>query len=312
MSHSASFMTAIRYHRHGGPEVLQLEQAPFPQPQAGEVLVRIHHAGVLPVDWKLRQGLMPVPVNFPVIPGTAFAGVIAEIGPGVTGFRPGQAVFGRSPKGTYAAYTTAAVDAIALKPDALPFAEAASLSGGATTAWQALVHDGALKAGDRILIHGAAGGVGLYAVQFARWIGATVIGTASPANMDFVRSLGAAEVVDYRTTPFEQAAPEVDFVLDTVGGPTLERSWAVVKRGGTLVSLLAQPSAERASELGIRALKPSRTAGTADLEAIARLIEQGHVRTFIGPVLQLAQAAAAHRLSQSGHGRGRIVLHVGD
>jgi NADPH:quinone reductase-like Zn-dependent oxidoreductase len=315
-------MQAIHVHQYGGPEQLKLEQIPRPEPQAGEVLVRVHAAGVLPADWKRQQGFFKdyFPVTFPYIPGSAVAGVVEAVGPGVTAFQPGQAVFGRSTNGAYAEYTTTAVEPpaltpktfslLALKPEALSFAEAATLSGGATTAWTALFGDGELQAGQRVLIHGAAGGVGLYAVQFAKWKGAQVIGTASTANVDFVRSLGAEIVIDYTTMPFEQVGSEVDLVLDTIGGETLRRSMEVVKPGGRLVSLLEYPSQEKAQERGIRALKNAATPTNEHLRAIAHLIEEGPVRVIVGKTFPLHEARQAHELSQSGHGRGRIVLQI--
>jgi NADPH:quinone reductase-like Zn-dependent oxidoreductase len=317
-------MQAIRVYQYGGPEQLKLERVPRPAPQPGEVLIRVHAAGVLPAEWKIRQGLFHSfrPAEFPYIPGSAVAGVVAGVGPGVTAFRVGQAVFGRSVHGTYAEFTATAVEPpaltpatfslLALKPPALSFDAAATISGGATTAWQALFADGDLQAGQRVLIHGAAGGVGAYAVQFAKWKGAHVIGTASRANLDFVRSLGAETVIDYAATPFEQVARDVDLVLDTIGGETLRRSFGVVKRGGTLVSLLGQPSQEQARERGIRAMSNAALPTSEHLHIIADLIVAGQVRPTIERVFALHEARQAHALSQAGHGRGRIVLHIAD
>jgi NADPH:quinone reductase-like Zn-dependent oxidoreductase len=315
-------MQAIRVHQYGGPEQLQLEQIPRPEPQAGEVLIRVYAAGVLPAEWKARQGLFHAfrPAAFPYIPGSAVSGVVAAVGPGVTAFQAGQAVFGRSVQGTYAEYTATAVEPpaltpttfsiLALKPEALSFGEAATISGGATTAWQALFADGGLQAGQRVLIHGAAGGVGAFAVQFARWKGAHVIGTASAANLGFVRELGAETAIDYAATPFEQVAQDVDLVLDTIGGETLLRSMAVVKRGGALVSLLGQPSQEQAREHGIRAMNNAALPTSATLQEIAQLIAAGQVKPTIMRTFALHEAAQAHALSQTGHGRGRIVLRI--
>ncbi len=308
---------AIRVHQYGGPEQLKLEQIPCPEPQTGEVLVRVYTAGVLPAEWKLRQGFFKdmLPVSFPYIPGSAFAGVVEEIGPGVTAFQKGQAVFGRSNKGAYAEYTTVSVDILALKPETLSFDEAATLSGGATVAWTALFENGALQAGQRVLIHGAAGGVGSFAVQFARWKGAQVIGTASTANVEFVQSLGAETVIDYASMPFEQVVHDVDLVLDTIGGEILQRSMNVVKPGGTLVSLLEQPSQEKAEARGIRAMRNTVALpfpSSSLLQTIAQLIDKGHVKVTLARAFPLREASLAHELSQTGHGRGRIVLHIAD
>ncbi|MCB0177766.1 MAG: NADP-dependent oxidoreductase [Anaerolineae bacterium] len=317
-------MQVVRVYRYGDPDQLRCEQILRPAPQAGEVLIRVHAAGVLPADWKMRQGFFKkfYPLSFPYIPGSAIAGVVEAVGPGVTRFQKGQAVFGRSTHGAYTEYTTTAVEPpaltpktfslLALKPESLSFAEAATISGGATTAWSALFGDGVLSAGQRVLIHGAAGGVGLFAVQFARWKGAQVIGTASTANVDFVRSLGAEIVIDYTTTPFEEVIADVDLVLDTIGGETLQRSMAVVKHGGTLVSLLEKPSFQLAQARGIRAVKNAVTPTNDDLQRIARLIDEGQVKAVVGQTFPLRQVRQAHELSQSGHGRGRIVLQITD
>jgi NADPH:quinone reductase-like Zn-dependent oxidoreductase len=315
---------AIRVHQYGGPEQLKLEQIPCPEPQAGEVLIRVHSVGVLPAEWKLRQGFFQAvrPAIFPYIPGSAIAGIVEEVGPNVTTFQKGQVVFGRSTNGAYAEYTTTAVDPpalgpetfslLALKPETLSFDEAATISGGATIAWTALFEDGALQADQRVLIHGAAGGVGSFAVQLARWKGAQVIGTTSKANRDFVRSLGAETVIDYTSTSFEQVVHDVDLVLDTIGGETLQRSMQVIKHGGTLVSLLEQPSLELAQRYGIRARKNAALPTSSLLRTIAQLIDEGYLRVTIAHTFPLREASLAHELSQTGHGRGRIVLHIAD
>jgi NADPH:quinone reductase-like Zn-dependent oxidoreductase len=311
------FMEAIRVHQYGGPEQLTLEQVLCPVPRAGEVLVRVHATGVLPAEWKLRQGLFQgvSPVTFPYIPGSALAGVVEEVGPGVTQLQKGQAVFGRTPTGAYAEYATAPVETLSVKPAMLTFDDAATISGGATTAWVALIENAGLQAGQRVLVHAAAGGVGSFAVQIARWKGAQVSGTTSAANVAFVHTLGAETVIDYAITPFEQVVQDVDVVLDTLGGETLRRSLMVVKRGGTLVSLLEQPPLEQARERGIRAMKITAVQPfpSADLlQTIARLLEEGQLKAVVGRTFPLHEVRQAHALSQTGHGRGRIVLHIAD
>ena len=325
-------MRAIQVHHYGGPETLQVEETPRPELQEGELLVRVFAAGVLPMDCAVRGGLLPgvLPRSFPYIPGTAFAGVVEAAGAGVTTVKPGQAICGRSPRGTYAEYTTIVANPppfdpnlpgfqqsgniipLALKPESLSFDEAATLSGGATTAWTSLIEDGALQAGQRVLIHGAAGGVGLFAVQFARWKGAEVFATTSTANVEFGRSLGADTVIDYTTTAFENVVRDVDLVLDAVGGETMQRSMKLVKRGGALVSIVDDPSAELAQELGIRAIHNQVVPTSQHLQKIVQLIDEGHARPTIRQTFSLAEAAQAHRLCESGHGRGRIVLHIAD
>jgi NADPH:quinone reductase-like Zn-dependent oxidoreductase len=311
---SRQTMQAIRVHQYGEPEQLIMEQIPVPVPAEGEVLVHIQATGVLPAEWKTRQGMFHNfrPSTFPYIPGSAFAGVITEIGPGVTDFQPGQTVFGRSEHGAYAEYTTVSVKTLAHKPERLSFAEAATISGGATTAWVALFDNGELQPGQRVLIHGGAGGVGLFAVQFARWKGAQVIATASAQNLAFVQALGADTVIDYTVQPFEEVVHDVDLVLDTIGGAVLNRSMGIVKRGGTLISLLVPPSQEQASAYGIRAAMNSVTQpfpSTHLLHTIAQLIDAGQVKTTIGQTFHLQQARLAHELRLTG--RGRIVLLPG-
>jgi NADPH:quinone reductase-like Zn-dependent oxidoreductase len=302
-------MRAVRYHVFGEAEVLQVEQIQIPQPQPGEVLVRIHAAGVLPVDWKIRRGLFPMPVQFPLIPGTAFSGVIAGVGEGLSNWEIGQSVFGRSTKGTYAEYTTAPEDAIALKPASITFEEAATISGGATTAWRAIVSEGNVKPNERVLIYGAAGGVGLFAVQFAKALGAEVIGTAGPANLAYVQSLGADTVIDYTAERFEDIVKDVDFVLDTVGGETLARTWSVMKPGGRLASIAGQPPMDKAKQHAITLIRPG-VATSEDLQAIAGRIDAGQLQINIEQSFALADVRQAHEKSQTGHGRGRIVLRV--
>jgi NADPH:quinone reductase-like Zn-dependent oxidoreductase len=205
------------------------------------------------------------------------------------------------------------VETLALKPEALSFAEAATVSGGATVAWAALFENAALQSGHRVLIHGAAGGVGLFAVQFARWKGAQVIGTASTANVDFVRSLGAETVIDYAATPFDEVVHDVDVVLDTIGGDTLQRSMKVIKPGGILISLLEKPPQDKAQEYGIRATQNSVTQpfpSTELLRSIAKLMAEGSVQTLVAQEFSLDEVRQAHERCQVGHGRGRIVLHI--
>jgi len=311
---SAQTIQAVRVHQYGGPEELKLERIQRPEPQAGEVLIHVHAAGVNPVDWKIRQGWMKDfrPMPLPYIPGLDLAGTVEEIGPGVTAFQKGQAVFGQSPKGVYTEYTTAPVERLALKPKTLSFDEAATVPVGATTAWQGIFDHGALQPGQRVLIQGAAGGVGMFAVQFARWKGAHVIGTTSTANVDFVRSLGAETVIDYTSTPVEQAAHDIDLVFDAVGGKTLESSLRVLKRGGTLVTIAGQPPEEKVRELGVRVASFSAQVSSELLQTFAQLIDEGQVKVAIAEKFPLSEARQAHERSQSGHGRGRIVLHIVD
>jgi NADPH:quinone reductase-like Zn-dependent oxidoreductase len=309
---STQIIKAIQVHDYGNADQLKLEQIPQPQPQEGEVLVRVYAAGVNPVDWKLRSGLMKAfrPSTFPYVPGADLAGIVEKVGPGVTVFQPGQAVFGRSSNGSYAEYAIAPANALALKPKSLSYHEAATIPVGATTAWQALFDHGNLQPGQRVLILGGAGGVGLYGVQFARWKGAHVIATASTSNVDFVRSLGAETVIDYTKTRVEDEVHDVDLVFDTVGGHALPTAWPALKRAGTLVSIAGQPDEAKARELGVHTVRFSAQVNSELLQTFAQLIDEGQVKAVVGAVFQLSEAGKAQELSQGGHGCGRIILHI--
>jgi NADPH:quinone reductase-like Zn-dependent oxidoreductase len=307
-------MRAIRVYGYGGQEQLKLERIVRPQPQVGEVLLRVYAAGVNPIDWKIRQGLLKdsLPMTFPYTPGIEVAGVVEEVGPGVTTFEVGQAVFGQSTKGAYAEYVAVSVEALALKPQSLSFTEAATISVGATTAWRALFEHGGLTTGQRVLIQGAAGGVGLFAVQLAKWKGAQVIGTASTANLDFVRGLGADMVVDYTTTPIESVVQDVDLVLDGVGGGTLLSSLAALRRGGMLISTASPPPQEQAQARGIRAMMIHSQPSSILLQTLTQLIDEGRLKVPVETTFPLSKVQQAHERSQSSHGRGRIVLQITD
>lgn len=304
-------MQAIRIHDYGGPEQLKIEQAPRPAPKDGEVLVRILSAGVNPADWKYRSGMMKqfMPITFPWIPGLEAAGVIESVGSNDIELKVGQAVFG-SIMHSYAEYAVASAKDLFRKPTNLSFDQAASVPVGALTAWQAVIEEAKVKSGQQVLVHGGAGGVGLYAVQLARWKGAQVTATTSTANAEFVRSLGA-HVIDYRTTKFEQVVKDVDVVVDTVGGDLAERSMAVIKPGGIFVTIAGRPDPAMGQSRGIRVTR-SRRADTVKLEKIRELLESNQIKPVIGKIFPLAQARQAQEASQTGHGRGRITLHVAD
>ncbi|WP_028777364.1 NADP-dependent oxidoreductase [Shimazuella kribbensis] len=308
----------IRIYQYGGPEQLKLESIPYPKPAEKEVLVKIKTAAVLPYDWKYRKGMFQQirPATFPYIPGSTFAGIIEEVGENVTTFTKGQAVFGRSAYGTYTEYTTASIEQIALKPEGLSFSEAVTIPASALAAWLTLFHDGGLQKGQKILIHGAAGGFGMLAVQMAKWVGTHVIGTSSTRNVPFVYSLGADQVIDYTNQLFEEHVSEIDLVIDTVGGETLERSMEVVKRGGKLVSIVGEPSIDKAAQKGIIAIKPDvQTMPSLEeqkliSQQIADLMVKGKLKAETNKVFPLQEAHKAHILSETGHGRGRIILAI--
>ena len=305
-------MNAIQVHDYGDANQLKLEQIAQPDPQEGEVLVRVHAAGVNPVDWKFRSGMLKnfVPLALPYVPGLDLAGVVEKVGAGVTGFQPGQEVFGRSPNGTYAEYSIAPANTLAPKPKTLSFDEAATIPVGATTAWQGIFNYGNLQRGQRVLILGGSGGVGLFAVQFARWKGAYVISTTSTNNVDFVRSLGAEIVIDYTKTSVEKEVHDVDLVFDTVGGSALTGVLLALKRGGTLVTIAGQPDEAKARALGVNIARFSAQVNTELLNTFAQLIDNDQIKPFVGATFSLSEASKAHALSESGHGRGRIVIHI--
>lgn len=303
---------AIRVHNYGELDVLTLEAIAQPEPQPNEVLIRVQAAGINPLDCKIRAGYMKevFPMPLPFTPGMDVAGIVEAIGADVKAFQVGQEVYGELRMGAYAQLATAAQDAIALKPKTLDFVEAASVPMVAMTAYQGLFDHADLKPGQTILIHAASGGVGMFAVQFAKWKGAHVIGTASAANAEFVQSLGADQVIDYNATPFEQVVENVDVVLDTLGGDTQARSYSVVKPGGILVSTTAPPNAQKAEERGIRAEMMNMKPSASLLEEIASLLDSGQVKTIVAQTFSLSEARQAQELSQGGHVRGKIVLQI--
>jgi NADPH:quinone reductase-like Zn-dependent oxidoreductase len=313
-------MRTVHFYAYGGPEQLVVERVPRPEPQVGEVLVRVYAAGVNPIDWKIRKGFFKDvrPVPLPFTPGSELAGTVERLGPGVTTFEIGQAVYGRGAKGAYADYAVISADLLTQQPHNISFDEAASVPIGAHTAWRALFSLANLQAGQQVLVHGAAGGVGNYAIQLARWKGAHVIGTASFVNLEFVRALGAEIVIDYHTTPFEQVVHEVDVVVDPVGGETQDRSWPLIKPGGMLVAIGHPPAEDMAARHGVRTastvldqqVPPGLSTGP--LQEISALIESGLLLPQPGKVFPLEEAAQAQAFSETGHGRGRIVLHIAE
>ena len=311
-----STMRAVRLHAYGGPQVLTLEEAPLPRPGPGQVLIRVLGAGINPLDWKVRAGHLQEMLKYPLplIPGWDLSGKVEEVGQDVTGFKLGDAVYGMldlSEGGGYAQYVALKASSLAPKPSNIDHLQAASAPLASLTAWQSLFEAADLEAGQTVLIHAAAGGVGHLAVQLAKWKGARVIGTASARNKGFLEDLGADEVIDYRTARFEEAVQEVDLVLDTIGGETQERSWQVLKQGGTLVGTLGIASPDAAQERGLRGEGVLVHPDGSQLARITELIEAGDLMPFVSTVLPLKEAAKAHELSQGGHVRGKIVLEVG-
>jgi NADPH:quinone reductase-like Zn-dependent oxidoreductase len=305
-------MKAICLNVRGGPEAFTYEEAPQPYPGEGEVLVRVHAAGVMHTElgwdqtWTTPTG---EPRPWPVILGHEFSGEIAALGAGVKDVGVGDLVYGLndwSSNGAYAEYCAAPVDDLAPKPASVDHVHAAATPIAALTAWQGLFERAGLAAGQRVLIHGAAGGVGTFAVQLAHGRGARVTATASTANIDFVRRLGADEVIDYRAQRFENVVRDVDVVFDTVGGETLEKSWDVLKPGGRLVTV-ADPgvTADERSRAAYFIVEPNRT----QLAEIARLIDMDALRPVVGAVFPLAEARQAYQHKPN---HGKVVLRVVD
>src|SRR5436309_318377 len=308
-------MKAVRIHEYGGPEVLQYEDAPRPKPQTDEVLIRVHAAGVNPIDWKVREGYMKDfwPHKFPLILGWDLSGVVEEVGPRVSQFKRGDEVYGLpdpTRNGAYADYIVVRESELALKPKSLHHPRAAAVPLAALTAWQSLFDTAQLQPGQRVLIHAGSGGVGHFAVQFAKWKGAYVFATASTKNQELLRKLGVDEPIDYTQKRFEDIARRIDIVLDTLGNETQERSWSVLKKGGVLVSLVQPPSEEKAKELGVRAALLGAQPSGAQLAEIAKIIDSGELAPIIDRILPLSEARRAHELSQSGHTHGKIALRV--
>jgi NADPH:quinone reductase-like Zn-dependent oxidoreductase len=317
-------MKAVRIHAFGGPEVLQLEDVARPVPAADEILIKLYASGVNPADWTIREGGNDVLRSFLTLPltlGWDAAGVVAAVGADVTAFRIGDAVYGEPNfpgDGSYAEYCTSKASRFALKPRSLSFTEAAGVPLAGLTAWTALFHDGQLLAGQRILIQGASGGVGGFAVQFAKARGAYVIATASAANLDYVRGLGADEVLDYRSQPVEQLVHGVDVVLEASplrDNAERARIIPVLKPGGIFVTVnLDVPFDEAVQEALVRqqatgALSNNQARGEW-LQEIAELIDAGRVQVLISRTYPLAQVAEAHRESQTHRVRGKLVLEI--
>lgn len=310
-------MRAVQQQTLGGPDVLSVVDLPRPTPRTNEILVRVEAASVNPTDWKHRAngGFLGQP---PFVLGWDLSGVVEEVGIGVARFSPGDEVFGMLSypfgHGSHAEYVAAPAAWFAPKPASLDHVQSAALPLVSLTAWQALVENADLQPGQRVLIHAAAGGVGHVAVQIAKARGAHVIGTASSAKHDFLRELGADELIDYRETDFAEAAGDVDVVFDTIGGETSLRSLRTLRTGGILVSILPVGSDElslEADKLGVRALRMLVDSSRHDLVSITGLVEQGALRPTVADVFPLAGAAEAHRLGETGRTTGKMVLTTG-
>jgi NADPH:quinone reductase-like Zn-dependent oxidoreductase len=331
-------MKAIRQYEFGGPEVLQYEDAPIPLLKPGEVLVRVHAVGVNPPDWYLREGYKMLPpewqpkVPFPVILGTDISGVVAAIATDVETFSIGDEVYAMvrfpsyGPSEAYAEYVSVPVSELALKPAGIDHGHAAAAPMSLLTAWQFMIkvghdvqnplqrnkHEPVPLAGKTVLINGAAGGVGHFAVQLAKWKGAHVIAVASGEHESFLRDLGADEFIDYTITVPEDVANEVDLVIDAVGGPTTGRFLHMLKPGGALFPVfpLGFSGAEEAKLLGVTVSATQVRSNGEQLRELASLLDNGTISVAIDSTFPLADARLAHERAAQGHIRGKIVLAV--
>jgi NADPH:quinone reductase-like Zn-dependent oxidoreductase len=304
-------MKAIQVEAFGGPEALVLREVDDPRPGDKEVLVDIASTSVNPIDWKIVSGAMRnmIPLPLPFTPGVDAAGTVVAVGRNVTAFVPGDEVMGYI--GIVGGYATRAVvnaERLARKPRNVAFAQAGGIPAVALTAWQALFEHGGLRAGQKILIHAAAGGVGSIAVQLAAQAGAEVIGTASSANFDHVRSLGATEVIDYSAEDFVKKVSDADVVLDLVGGDTQDRSWSVLRSGGVLVSTISQPDTSHGGGRGVAGKWFATRPDGKQLSEMAAWYESGKLRTTVDSVFSLREASQAMARSLTRHVRGKVVL----
>jgi len=309
-------MKAVRISTFGGFETMSYQLAPRPEAGEGQVLVQVQAASVNPVDNAIRAGYMAgfFTPDFPYTLGMDVAGTVAAVGQGVKNFSPGDAVFGRTElgrDGSYAEYVVLPADDIVAVPRSLNFIQAAALPHVSLTAWRGLVDSANLQAGQKVLIHAAAGGVGHIAVQLAKARGATVYGTASAHNHDFLRQIGADYPIDYNTTRFEEIARDVDVVFDSIGGETQERSWHTLKPGGIMLSVIQVPSEELAAQFNCRGIMVMAMPPIAPvLREISALVEAGKIKPHVSQVMPLAETPKALEILMGGHTRGKIVLQV--
>ncbi|MFN0140850.1 MAG: NADP-dependent oxidoreductase [Pyrinomonadaceae bacterium] len=305
-------MKVIQIHEYGDAYVLRYEDADKPAVLLNDVLIRVIATSFNLIDAKIRQGFMQemLPKPFPIILGWDCAGIVAEIGENVTKFKVGDEVFGYpefARGGTYAEFVAVDESQIALKPKTLSFVESASLPIVAQTALTA-IETAQLQANQRILIHGGAGGVGSNAIQIAKELGAYIITTASGEGIELVKSLGADEVIDYKTTNFKDVAKDVDVVLDVLGGQTQDDSWQVMKKGGILIATAFPPNQEKAEQFGVRAEFIFTQPRGEALEKIAQMVDANKLRPNVGTELTLADAQKAH---EAKGGNGKIIINVG-
>jgi 2-desacetyl-2-hydroxyethyl bacteriochlorophyllide A dehydrogenase len=308
-------MKAVVAHEYGRPEVLKLEEITRPEPRENEALVRVIASGVNPADPLTLSGKYAQEwgTHLPLIPGYEIAGIVEKTGATVTSLKTGDAIYGYPTfGGGWAEYVTVEEWEVAPKPKSLSFAEAAAVPMGALTAWQALVGAAQLHEGQTILIHGGSGGVGSFAIQIAKARGARVIATASTANQDLLKQLGADVAIDYTKQKFEEIAKDVDCVLDPVGKDTLARSYGAVKKGGIILALVARPDPEQLKNREIRAVGIWAKPNAKDLSEIAQLIDAGKIKPIVTQIRPLTEAIAAEQQAETHHTRGKVVLRIAE
>jgi NADPH:quinone reductase-like Zn-dependent oxidoreductase len=308
-------MKAIRIHEFGGPDVLELEEIAIPQPAEDEVLIKVYASSVNPVDQKIISGQAQekFPTKFPLTIGWDVSGVIEAAGNKVRNFSIGDEVYGRpfpTTNGAFAEYVVIKANEVSLKPKSIDHINAAAIPLAGLTAWQGLFKYGQLQKGQKVLIHAASGGVGSFAVQFAKWKGAYVIGTASAANLSFIKQLGADEAIDYENERFEDRVNDADLVFDLIGGETQQRSIQVLKDKGRLITTIMPKYQQEAKERSIHLEGFTAQSYADDLEQIANLVDEGRVSPTVSRVLSIEDALKAEQLSGQGHTRGKIVVKV--
>lgn len=302
-------MKAIQIKEYGDENVLNYTDVERPKPKDDEILVKIYAAAINPVDLKIRNGKgKTYGMELPLILGADFAGTVEEVGSKIEKFKKKDEVYGKILIGCYAEYVIVKEDELSIKPNNLDFNESASIPMGALTAWQAIFDTAHLKTGQKILVHGASGGVGSMAVQLAKAKGAYVIGTASTSNKNFVKSLGADEFIDYTSTDFEDEVKDVDVVFDPIGGETHKRSYQVLKKGGFLVSLVQKPSEELMKKYDVQAKVMASEPNPKQLKEITELVEAGKIKTRVEKTFPLSEAKKAQKMSEEGHVEGKIIL----
>lgn len=309
-------MKAVRIHEYGNAEVLRYEDAPEPTVGDDDVVIKVMGTSVNPVDWKIREGHLKglITYEMPFIPGWDVSGVVHAVGPKASVFKVGDEVYSRPDigrNGTYAEYVAVRESEVARKPKTISHLEAGSLPLAGITAWEAIVAVGMVAGGQRVLVHAASGGVGSLAVQIAKACGAFVIGTASGVNRELVESLGVDEFIDYQTQNLATATKDIDVVFDTIGGSTQDDSWSVMAKGGILISIVSQPSEEKAKEMGVRSSYLFIGPNVDALNELAALVDSGQLHPVIAAEFALEDVKLAHALSESGRAKGKIVLRVG-